>query len=75
MHVFLLPKAVNYTVEADTGRKRSPRIRFQDNQDDTFTGSLSLTSSKSKCQTLKLNVLVWFSALPLDESASVSLFD
>lgn len=47
-------------MEADSGRKRSPRVHFQDNQDDTFTGSLSLSSSSSNCQTLKLIVLVWF---------------
>lgn len=60
LNVFVHSKAVNYTVEADTGRKRSPRVRFQDNLDSTFTGFLSLPSSSSNCQTLKLNVLVWF---------------
>ncbi|XP_003961522.3 integrin alpha-3b [Takifugu rubripes] len=66
---------VNYTIEADTGRKRSPRVRFQDNLDDTFTGSLSLPSSKSKCQTVKLNVLtpVMDKLKPVDFSLSVSL--
>lgn len=53
-------KVVKYTVEADTRRKRSPRVRFQDRPNDTFTGSLSLLSSRSNCQTLQLNVVVWF---------------
>lgn len=39
-------------------RRRSPRVRFQDNYDDTFTGLLSLPSAKSTCQTLKLYVVV-----------------
>ncbi|CAG04405.1 unnamed protein product, partial [Tetraodon nigroviridis] len=66
---------VNYTVEADSGRKRSPRVHFQDNQDDTFTGSLSLSSSSSNCQTLKLIVLppVMDKLKPVDFTLSVSL--
>ncbi|XP_068161196.1 integrin alpha-3b [Antennarius striatus] len=48
---------VKYTVEADMERRRSPRVRFLDNKDDTFTGLLSLPSSKSKCHTLKLFVV------------------
>ncbi|XP_069012001.1 integrin alpha-3b isoform X1 [Embiotoca jacksoni] len=48
---------VKYTVEADMGRRRSPRVRFQNNNDDTYTGLLSLPSSKSKCHTLKLFVV------------------
>lgn len=51
---------MNYTIEVDTGRKRSTRVRFQDNPNDIFTRSLSLPSSKSKCQTVKLNVVVGF---------------
>lgn len=56
----LLCKAIKYTVKADD-RRRIPRVRFQDNTDDIYTGSLSLPSSKSKCQTLKLFVMVRFS--------------
>ncbi|XP_070845958.1 integrin alpha-3b isoform X1 [Chaetodon trifascialis] len=48
---------VKYTVEADMERRRSPRVRFQDNNDDTYTGLLSLASSKSKCHSLKLIVV------------------
>lgn len=55
----LLCKAIKYKVEADE-RRRSPRVRFKDNNDDTYTGSLSLPSSKEKCQTLKLFVVVGF---------------
>lgn len=56
----LLCKAIKYTMEADKER-RSPRVRFRDNDSDIYTGSLSLPSSKSKCQTLKLFVMVDFS--------------
>ncbi|XP_029311996.1 integrin alpha-3b isoform X2 [Cottoperca gobio] len=45
---------VKYTVEADVERRRSPRVRFKDKKDDTFIGFLSLSSSKTKCHTLKL---------------------
>uniref|UniRef100_A0A4W6DNU9 Integrin, alpha 3b n=1 Tax=Lates calcarifer TaxID=8187 RepID=A0A4W6DNU9_LATCA len=48
---------VKYTVEADTERRRSPRVRFQSNNDDTYTGLLSLQSSKSTCSELKLFVV------------------
>ncbi|XP_053269809.1 integrin alpha-3b isoform X1 [Pleuronectes platessa] len=48
---------VNYTVEADMERRRSPRVRFENNKDDTFTGLLSLPSSKATCQTLNLVVV------------------
>ncbi|XP_024913241.1 integrin alpha-3b isoform X2 [Cynoglossus semilaevis] len=48
---------VKYVVEADMARRRSPRVRFQDSYDDTFTGLLSLPSAKSTCQTLKLYVV------------------
>lgn len=50
---------VKYTVEADMERRRSPRVRFQDNNDDTYTGLLSLSSSSSKpkCQDIKLFVV------------------
>ncbi|XP_042363978.1 integrin alpha-3b [Plectropomus leopardus] len=48
---------VNYTVEADVMRIRSPRVRFMDNSDDTYSGLLSLPSSKTKCHTLELFVV------------------
>ncbi|XP_049916529.1 integrin alpha-3b [Epinephelus moara] len=48
---------VKYTVEADVLRIRSARVRFKDSNDDTYTGSLNLPSSKTKCQTLKLFVV------------------
>lgn len=48
---------VKYTVEADIERKRSPRVRFEDGNTDTYTGFLSLLSSVSKCETLKLTAL------------------
>ncbi|XP_077358400.1 integrin alpha-3b isoform X2 [Festucalex cinctus] len=48
---------VKYTVEADIDRRRSPRVRFQDNGDDTYTGLLSLPVSKTECHQLKLNVV------------------
>ncbi|KAI3365602.1 hypothetical protein L3Q82_010686 [Scortum barcoo] len=47
---------VKYTVEADMERRRSPRVQFLDNNDETYTGLLDLPSSKSKCHTLKLYV-------------------
>ncbi|XP_060951066.1 integrin alpha-3b [Limanda limanda] len=48
---------VNYTVEADMQRRRSPRVHFQNKNDNTFTGLLSLPSSKATCQTLNLVVV------------------
>lgn len=48
---------VEYTVEADMERRRSPRVRFLDNNEDTFTGLMSLPSSKRNCHTLKLFVV------------------
>ncbi|KAM9837635.1 integrin alpha-3b [Aulostomus maculatus] len=48
---------VNYTVEADMERRRSPRVRFQANNDDRYTGLLSLSSSKAVCQDLNLIVV------------------
>ncbi|KAM3592384.1 uncharacterized protein V6R79_017677 [Siganus canaliculatus] len=51
---------VKYTVEADMERRRSPRVRFLDDQgnnDDTYVGSISLSSSKTKCHNLKLSVV------------------
>ncbi|TNN74648.1 Integrin alpha-3 [Liparis tanakae] len=48
---------VKYTVEADMERRRSPRVRFLKNNDDTYTGSLNLLSSKSTCHKLKLIVV------------------
>nr|CBN81252.1 Integrin alpha-3 [Dicentrarchus labrax] len=47
---------VKYTVEADVER-RSPRVRFQDNNDDKYTSLLNLPSSKSQCHTLKLTAV------------------
>ncbi|KAM4524809.1 integrin alpha-3b isoform 2-T2 [Odontesthes bonariensis] len=47
---------VDYTVVADMERRRSPRVRFQ-NDDDTHSGSLSLPSSKTICHKLKLIVV------------------
>ncbi|KAM9716645.1 integrin alpha-3b [Menidia menidia] len=47
---------MDYTVEADMERRRSPRVRFEDNT-DTYSGSLSLPASKSVCSQLKLNVV------------------
>lgn len=55
----LLCKAIKYTVEADK-RRRISRVRFKNNT-NIYTGSLSLPSSKQKCQTLKLFVMVRFS--------------
>ncbi|XP_013887582.1 integrin alpha-3b [Austrofundulus limnaeus] len=46
---------VDYTVEADMER-RSHRVRFEDGT-DTYSGSMTLPSSKSFCHYLKLNVL------------------
>lgn len=48
---------VKYTVEADMDRRRSPRVRFLNGNDDTFVGNMSLQSSKRKCQPLKLTVV------------------
>ncbi|XP_077406914.1 integrin alpha-3b isoform X2 [Vanacampus margaritifer] len=48
---------VKYTVEADIYRRRSPRVRFQDNNDNTYTGVLSLPASKTECHRLNLNVV------------------
>ncbi|XP_010793897.1 integrin alpha-3b [Notothenia coriiceps] len=48
---------VTYTVDADIERRRSSRVRFADNNDDQYTGTLSLPSSKKKCLTLKLIVM------------------
>ncbi|XP_074518763.1 integrin alpha-3b [Halichoeres trimaculatus] len=48
---------VRFTVEADVERRRSPRVRFQDSNDDTYTDILSVPSSKSKCHTMKLYIM------------------
>ncbi|CAJ1080794.1 integrin alpha-3 [Xyrichtys novacula] len=48
---------VKYTVEADMERRRAPRVRFQDNNDDSYTDTLSVPSAKSKCHTLKLFIV------------------
>ncbi|XP_044193491.1 integrin alpha-3b [Thunnus albacares] len=45
---------VKYTVEADMERRRSPRVHFQANNDDTYTGFLTLPSSKTRCNLLNL---------------------
>lgn len=58
MFVFPLCKAMKYTVEADTGRIRSPRVFFQNNNAASYTGLLSLPSSKYICDTLQLGVVV-----------------
>ncbi|XP_044035670.1 integrin alpha-3b isoform X2 [Siniperca chuatsi] len=48
---------VKYTVEADIERRGSPRVRFKDSKDNTYTGFLSLPSSKSMCHTLNLTAV------------------
>ncbi|KAF7662454.1 hypothetical protein LDENG_00235490, partial [Lucifuga dentata] len=48
---------VNYTVEADMERRRSPRVRFLANNDDTYTSLLTLPSPKNKCDVLELTVM------------------
>ncbi|CAN9508636.1 unnamed protein product [Ophioblennius macclurei] len=45
---------VKYTVKADIERRRGNRVLFQSNNDDAYTGLLSLSTFKSKCQSLKL---------------------
>uniref|UniRef100_A0A8C6M0V5 Integrin, alpha 3b n=3 Tax=Nothobranchius TaxID=28779 RepID=A0A8C6M0V5_NOTFU len=47
---------VDYKVEADMQRRRSPRVRFRNNE-DTYSGSLSIPSSKTVCEALKLSVV------------------
>ncbi|KAE8284387.1 Integrin alpha-3 CD49 antigen-like family member C Galactoprotein B3 [Larimichthys crocea] len=47
---------VNFTVEADMDRRRSPRVLFQD-KSDTYTNLLSLPSSKRTCHEMKLIVV------------------
>ncbi|XP_026206935.1 integrin alpha-3b [Anabas testudineus] len=48
---------VKYTVNADVGRLRGPRVHFQNNNAATYTGFLSLPSSKYTCDTLELGVV------------------
>nr|XP_020461843.1 integrin alpha-3 isoform X2 [Monopterus albus] len=48
---------VKYTVDADIVRRRSPRVTFQNNNGNTYTGLLSLPSSKNMCHTLQLGVV------------------
>lgn len=60
LYVFPLCKAVKYTVNADVGRLRGPRVHFQNNNAATYTGFLSLPSSKYTCDTLELGVVVRF---------------
>ncbi|XP_076008026.1 integrin alpha-3b isoform X2 [Genypterus blacodes] len=47
---------VKYTLKADMER-RSPRVRFLDNNHDMYSGSITLTSSKSKCVVQELTVI------------------
>ncbi|XP_010892798.2 integrin alpha-3b [Esox lucius] len=46
---------VKYTVEADKDR-RSPRVRFLDNNPYTYTGVLTLPSPNIECEVLELRV-------------------
>lgn len=55
--LFSLCKVVTYIVEADRERRGSSRVRFQ-NDINTYTGNLTMTSSKTACETLKLFVVV-----------------
>ncbi|XP_041671492.1 integrin alpha-3b [Cheilinus undulatus] len=48
---------VKYTVEVDVERRRSPRVLFKENNDDTYTNTLNVPSSKPKCHTLELYVV------------------
>ncbi|XP_071393895.1 integrin alpha-3b [Centroberyx affinis] len=48
---------VKYVVEADMERRRSPRVRFLANKDETYTGFLNMPSPKPKCQVLELTVV------------------
>lgn len=48
---------MTYIVEADRERRGSSRVRFQ-NDINTYTGNLTMTSSKTACETLKLFVVV-----------------
>ncbi|KAM4624015.1 integrin alpha-3b [Polymixia lowei] len=50
---------VKYTVEADMERRRSPRVRFLGNKDAgvTYTGLLTMPSTKPRCQVLDLTVM------------------
>nr|XP_061807375.1 integrin alpha-3-like [Nerophis lumbriciformis] len=49
---------VKYTVEADIERRRSTRVRFQENNDDTYSGVLSLPDFKTHCSSLYLDVVM-----------------
>lgn len=51
-----LVSVVDYTMEAGVGELRR-RVYFQDDR-STFSGSLSLSSSKSICETLNVFVKV-----------------
>lgn len=53
---FKRPVMVTYIVEADRERRGSSRVRFQ-NDINTYTGNLTMTSSKTACETLKLFVV------------------
>lgn len=52
-------KAINvkYTIEADMDTRKSARVLFQDNNADSYTAVLSLTTSQKECPTLKLSVV------------------
>ncbi|XP_029954152.1 integrin alpha-3b [Salarias fasciatus] len=45
---------VNFTVKADIERRRSHRVRFLSNNDDVYSGQLSLQSTKTSCRRLEL---------------------
>ncbi len=49
--------AFQYTVEADQQSSRSPRVRFLDNNDDKYTGKMSVNPS-GDCHSLKLELVV-----------------
>lgn len=49
---------VRYTLKADMDTRKSARVVFQDNNADTYNGLVTLPSSKTQCETLKLSVVV-----------------
>ncbi|XP_061665533.1 integrin alpha-3b [Syngnathoides biaculeatus] len=48
---------VKYTAEADIGRRRNPRVRFSDADDNAYTGLLTLPASERQCRHLNLTVV------------------
>ena len=50
-----LPSAMQFTVNADLSRHNS-RVRFQDNNQGSYTGFLSMPATR--CRTLKLGLVV-----------------